>query len=120
MAKKKVIEPVPLVDAVGDTKIVDLGPIEELQTKSSLNDVEWNFVQVRRTTDPLFRWWGNLNSSIMSKLILSYDNKPREWKIKLFHIAQEQYDKYGDYYRVLNNSFGDPGADDIYEVMEKK
>ena len=101
------------------TKTIDLGPSEELPTKSTLNEVEWNFVQIRRTDDPLYRWWGNLNSTIMSKLILSYDDKPREWKIKLFNIAQNQYEKYGDYYRILDNSFGEPGADDIYETMEK-
>lgn len=97
-------------------KSIDLGPSEELPTKSILNDVEWNFVQIHRTHDPLYRWWGNLNSTIMSKLILSYDDKPREWKIKLFNKAQKQYDKYGDYYRILDNSFGEASDDDIYEV----
>lgn len=98
------------------TKTINLGPSEELPTTSSLQIGNWNLVQVRRTDDPLFRWWGNLNSSVMSKLILSYDDKPREWKIKLFNLAQEQYDKYGDYYRVLDNSFGKAEDDDIYEV----
>lgn len=99
-----------------DTVTVNLGPIENLETESVLKYADWNFVQVRRTHDPLYRWWGSLNSHIMSKLILSYDDKPREWKIKLFNAAQEQYDKYGDYYRVLDNSFGEASDDDIYEV----
>lgn len=99
-----------------NTHSIDLGSIEQLQAKSSLHDAEWNFVQIRRTDDPLYRWWGNINSSIMSKLILSYDDKPREWKIKLFNAAQKQYDKYGDYYRILDNSFGEASDDDIYEV----
>ena len=107
MAKKK---------AVSDPNVIDLGPSTELPTKSNLNYAEWNFIEIRRTDDPLFRWWGNLNSSIMSKLILSYDDKPREWKIKLFDAAQKQYDKYGDYYRILDNSFGEASDDDIYEV----
>ena len=98
------------------TKIIDLGPITDLKAERNLSYSDWNFVQVRRTDDPLFRWWGNLNSSIMSKLILSYDDKPRTWKIKLFHKAQDQYEKYGDYYRILNNSFGKAEDDDIYEV----
>jgi hypothetical protein len=116
MAKKKVMPPVPMVDAMGDTKTIDLGPIEELQTKSVLDYSDWNFIEIRRTDDPIYRWWGNLNSTIMSKLILSYDDKPREWKIKLFNMAQNQYDKYGTYYRVLDNSFGKAEDDDIYEV----
>ena len=107
MAKKKV---------TSDPNIIDLGPSTELPTNSRLNYSDWNFVQVRRSDDPLFRWWGNLNSSLMSKLILSYDDKPRTWKIKLFHKAQDQYDKYGDYYRILDNSFGKAEDDDIYEV----
>ena len=119
MAKKKVVPTVPIVEPSVDTVTIDIGPVENLETKSSLHQADWNFVQVRRTDDPLFRWWGNLNSSVMSKLILSYDDKPRTWKIKLFHKAQDQYEKYGDYYRILDNSFGDPMADDIYETMEK-
>ena len=107
MAKKKTIV---------DPNIIDLGPSIELPTVSSLSYSDWNFIQVRRTDDPLYRWWGNLNSTLMSKLILSYDDKPREWKIKLFNVAQEQYDKYGDYYRILDNSFGEANDDDIYEV----
>lgn len=98
------------------TETIDLGPITDFKAERILSYSDWNFVQVRRTDDPLFRWWGNLNSSIMNKLILSYDNKPRTWKIKLFHKAQDQYEKYGDYYRILNNSFGKAEDDDIYEV----
>ena len=97
------------------TEFVDLGPSEDLPKKSALNDAEWNFILIHRHHDPLMQWWGNFNSSIMSKLILSYDDKPREWKIKLFNLAQKQYDKYGDYYRILDNSYGEPGSDDIYE-----
>ena len=105
-----------MVNKKEEVQSIDLGPSTELPTKSTLNYSDWNFVQVRRTDDPLFRWWGNLNSTIMSKLILSYDDKPREWKIKLFNAAQEQYDKYGDYYPILDNSFGEASDDDIYEV----
>ena len=97
------------------SKTIDLGPSEDLPTKSTLNEVDWNFVLIHRHYDPLMQWWGNLNSHIMSKLILSYDDKPRAWKYKLFLAAQKQYDKYGDYYRILDNSFGEPGSDDIYE-----
>lgn len=100
------------------TKTIDLGPSVELKAERDLSYSDWNFVEVRRTDDPLYRWWGNLNSKIMSKTILSYDDKPKEWKIKLFNMAQKQYDKYGTYYRILDNSFGDPEADDIYETKE--
>jgi hypothetical protein len=102
----------------GKTKIIDLGPSEELKVESTLNDLSWNFIKVSRSDDPLFRWWGNLNSKAMNRLIYSYDEKPRKWKAKLFYIAQNQYEKYGDYYRLLDNSFGDPFADDIYETLK--
>ena len=110
MAKKKV---------VNDPNVIDLGPSTELPTQSDLNTSAWNFVLVHRHYDPLMRWWGNLNSHWMGKLILSYDDKPKDWKIKLFNLTQNQYDKYGDYWRMLDTSFAEPGADDIYEVMEK-
>lgn len=97
-------------------KSIDLGPSTELPTQSILDNAEWNFVKIHRHHDPLMRWWGNINSHIMSKLILSYDDKPRDWKVKLFNITQKQYDKYGDYYRIIDNSFGEANDDDIYEV----
>lgn len=112
MAKKKV--EIPVI-----TGSIDLGPSTELPTESMLNISGWNFVRIHRHYDPLMQWWGNINSFIMSKLILSYDDKPSAWKYELFKIAQKQYDKYGDYYRILDNSFGKPGADDIYETLEK-
>jgi hypothetical protein len=100
-----------------NTVTVSLGPSEELPVKSSLNDADWNFVKIYRHYDPLVRWWGNTNSKLMNKLILSYDVKPRKWKVKLFHLAQNQYDKYGDYYRILDNSMGEAKNDDIYECF---
>lgn len=98
------------------TEEINLGPSTELPTQSALNGADWNFVCIHRHYDPLMQWWGNLNSHIMSKLILSYDDKPRNWKVKLFNLAQTQYDKYGDYYRIIDNSMGEPEDDDIYEV----
>ena len=103
MAKKKVVPVEPLIETFGETTTIDIGPIEDLETKSALNYSDWNFVEIRRTDDPFYRWWGNLNSKVMSKMILSYDDKPRKWKIKLFNAAQNQYDKYGTYYRILDN-----------------
>lgn len=116
MAKKKVMPPKLPVEADNKTVTIDIGLVKHLETKSALDTSEWNFVTIHRIDDPLFRWWGNVNSAIMNKLILSYDDKPREWKIKLFNMAQNQYDKYGTYYRVLDNSFGKAEDDDIYEV----
>ena len=98
------------------TETIDLGPSEELPTTSTLQLGDWNLITVHRTDDPLFRWWGNLNSSLMSKLILSHEDKPKAWKVKLFDFAQNEYEKYGTYYRVLDNSFGEAFDDDIYEV----
>ena len=112
MAKKKDVE-LPV-----DTGTIDLGPIVDLKTESSLNIGDWNFVLVHRHYDPLFQKWGNLCSKLVSYVTMrAADEKPIRWyHVKLYNFCYEQYDKYGDYYRILDNSFGEANDDDIYEV----
>jgi hypothetical protein len=100
------------------TKTVNLGDTEKLYNESTLNDAGWNFVLIHRSTDPLDRWWGNFCSHIVSKIALHYENKENiPWIAgKIFKFCYKQYDTYGDYYRLLDNSFGEADKDTIYEV----
>jgi hypothetical protein len=109
MAKKKVTV---------DTGSIDLGPIVDLKTESVLNTANWNFVLVHRHYDPLLQQWGNFCSRVITKIVLRADNdKPIHWyHVKLYDFCYAQYDKYGDYYRILDNSFGKAEDDDLREV----
>lgn len=100
------------------TKSVDLGPSEELPTQSSLSIGDWNFVLVHRHYDPLLQKWGNLCSRVVTKIVLRADNeKPIRWYHRaMYDFCYDQYDRYGDYYRILDNSFGEASDDDIREV----
>lgn len=101
-----------------NTVSIDLGPIEELATESSLRIGEWNFVLVHRHYDPLFQKWGNLCSRVVTKIVMRADNKkPIRWyHTAVYDFCYDQYDRYGDYYRVLDNSFGEANDDELYEV----
>lgn len=109
MARKKVVEP--------DPNIIDLGPSTELPTKSTLDDADWNFVLIHRSNEPIISWWGNLCGRIERKLVIrSEDGKPIRWyHHKLFDYVSNQCRTYGDYYRVLDNSFGTAEQDTFYE-----
>lgn len=98
-------------------KTIDLGPSEELKATSDLVDAEWNFVLIHRSTEPIVSWWGNRWGNILRRIIIRADDeKPIRWyHRKIFAYATKQYDTYGDYYRILDNSFGTPDADTIYE-----
>lgn len=102
----------------GEINIIDLGASEELPTQSSLNEADWNFVLIHRHHDPLMQWWGNMCSKLVSYVtVRAADEKPIRWyHVKLYNFGYKQYDKYGDYYRILDNSFGEANDDDIYEV----
>lgn len=109
MAKKKVIN---------DTLEIDLGPSVDLKLESVLNYADWNTVLVHRHYDPLMQKWGNFCSRIVTKITLRADNKkPIRWyHVLVFDFCYDQYDRYGDYYRVLDNSFGEANNDELYEV----
>jgi hypothetical protein len=100
------------------TKSIDLGPSEELPTNSTLRMAEWNVVLVHRHYSVILQKWGNFCSRLVSKIVARADNG---WQIRWYHKAifdfcYDQYDRYGDYYRILDNSFGEANDDDIYEV----
>lgn len=109
MAKKKVIN---------DPLEIDLGPSVDLKLESVLNYADWNTVLVHRHYDPLMQKWGNFCSRIVTKITLRADNKkPIRWYHALvFDFCYDQYDRYGDYYRILDNSFGEANNDELYEV----
>lgn len=101
-----------------DTATINLGPSEDLPTQSSLQIGNWNFVLVHRHDEWIMQKWGNFCSKLVSYVtVRAADEKPVRWyHVKLYNFCYEQYDKYGDYYRVLDNSFGEANDDDIYEV----
>lgn len=100
------------------TQTINLGPSEELPAQSSLQIGSWNFVLVHRHDEWIMQKWGNFCSKLVSYVTMrAADEKPVRWyHVKLYNFCYEQYDKYGDYYRVLDNSFGEANDDDIYEV----
>jgi hypothetical protein len=54
----------------------------------------------------------------VTKITIRADNeKPIRWSHRfLFDFCYDQYDRYGDYYRILDNSFGDKEDDELFEV----
>lgn len=100
------------------TTMVSLGPSEELASFDPMVDRDWNLVLIHRSNEPLVSWWGNMCSKIVTRVVERNESgKPLHWyHNKLYDFCYKQYDKYGDYYRVLDNSFGEALNDDIYEV----
>ena len=100
------------------TETIDLGPIVDLKAERELGYADWNTVLVHRHYDPLLQKWGNFCSRIVTKIVMRADNElPIRWYHELvYDFCYDQYDRYGDYYRIINNSFGEANDDDIYEV----
>lgn len=100
------------------TETIDLGPIVDLKAERELGYADWNTVLVHRHYDPLLQKWGNFCSRIVTKITIRADNElPIRWYHELvYDFCYDQYDRYGDYYRIINNSFGEANDDDIYEV----
>jgi len=99
------------------TVMVDLGTAEDLATHDPTTDVEWNFVLIHRSNEPLVSWWGNMCGHVQHRLIKMEDSgKPWRWyHDKLYNFVSNQNYAYGDYYRLLDNSFGTAEHDVIYE-----
>ena len=97
---------------------IDVGPTIDLSTSSSLNSSDFNFVLVHRHYDPLVQKWGNLCSKVVSSIVSrdAYDMPIRWYHVALFKFCYNQYDKYGDYFRILDNSFGNKESDQVIEV----
>ena len=114
--KKK--EPVFVDPTIPDTQSIVLGSSEELAYHDP-EAMDFNFVLVHRHYEPIVQKWGNLCSKIVSRIVTrdAY-NMPIRWYHKaMFKFCYEQYDKYGDYYRLLDNSFGTLETDVMREVQ---
>jgi hypothetical protein len=118
MARRKSAERVEIHNVPG-SKFVELGPTINLATSSVAERANWNFVVIHRHYDPLLQKWGNLCSKTVTKLVLrSENNKPIRWyHEQLFNFCYNQYDKYGDYIRIIDNSFQSPLNDEMLEVQ---
>jgi hypothetical protein len=110
--KKSFVDP-----TMPKTNSIDIGTAEDLASHNP-EDVPFNFVLVHRHYEPIVQKWGNLCSRIVSRIVSrdAYNMPVRWYHVKLFKFCYAQYDKYGDYYRVLDNSFGTAETDDIREV----
>lgn len=100
------------------TTTIDIGPAVDLKAERTLSYTDWNVVLVHRHYDPLIQKWGNFCSRVVTKITLRVDNEqPIRWYHRLvFDFCYDQYDRYGDYYRVLDNSFGEKENDELLEV----
>ena len=101
-----------------DTQSIAIGTAEELKSHNP-EEVPFNFVLVHRHYEPIMQKWGNLCSRVVSKIVSrdAYGMPVRWYHVKLFKFCYAQYDKYGDYYRILDNSFGKIDTDGIREVQ---
>ena len=100
------------------TNWIDLGPTVNLVTNPDPYKIKNNFVLIHRNSDFFMQWWGNYCSKIVTKLSLRGESdKPYRWYHKtLFNFCYAQYDKYGDYYRLIDFSWGNPVNDETLEV----
>ena len=114
--KKK--EPAFVDPTIPNTKSIALGPSEDFASHDP-EAMDFNFVLVHRHYEPIVQKWGNLCSKIVSRIVTrdAY-NMPIRWYHKaMFKFCYEQYDQYGDYYRLLDNSFGTLETDVMREVQ---
>ena len=99
-----------------ETMMIDVGESEGLANHDPLA-VPFNFVLIHRHYEPVVQKWGNLCGKVMSRILVrAADEMPIRWyHKKLYNFCSKQYDKYGDYYRLLDNSFGTAETDGIWE-----
>jgi hypothetical protein len=116
MPRKK--KPVNVDPMLANTQTIEIGTAEELQSHDP-EEVPFNFVLVHRHYEPIMQKWGNLCSRVVSRIVSrdAYGMPIRWYHVKLFKFCYAQYDKYGDYYRLLDNSFGTIDTDGIREVQ---
>lgn len=100
------------------TVTISLGTSEELATDPDPTEIPFNFIRIHRHPEPAIQAWGNYCSKVVTKLSnRSEQGLPVRWyHIKLFNFCYKQYDKYGDYYRLIDTSYGTYDQDGIYEV----
>ena len=116
MPRKK--KPIQFIDpTMPKVKFIDLGPTEDLASYNP-EDMDFNFVGVHRHNEWIVQKWGNFCSKIVSHLVnRDVYGGPIRWYHKMvFNFCYAQYDKYGDYYRIIDNTFGDANTDGIREV----
>ena len=103
-----------------NTFTIDLGESTQIATSSlDPKDKPFNFILVHRHYDPLLQKWGNACSKIVS-MIAKRDDDGKivyGYQRKLFKFCYKQYDKYGDYYRIIDNAGGKYENDRIIEIQ---
>lgn len=101
------------------TVTIDLGASENLVVNPNPEEIPYNFMMIHRHHDPFMQKWGNFCSKVVTKLSKRTDvgETIRWYHVKLFNFCYKQYDKYGDYYKIIDNSYGTYEQDGIYEVI---
>lgn len=102
-----------------NTTMVSLGMSEDLAVNPNPEEIPYNFVRIHRHRDPLNQKWGNFCSKIVSKIAryAADGGRVRWYHRKLFNFCYAQYDKYGDYFKIIDNTYGTYEQDGIYEVV---
>lgn len=100
-----------------ETISVDLGDASDLASFNPLY-IDNNLVLIHRSDEFWIQKWGNACSKVVTLIHNRFNNNlPIRWyHKKIFNFCYEQYDSYGDYYRVIDNSYGTSEFDTIYEV----
>ena len=99
------------------TTTIELGSGEDLITVTPAAERENNFILIHRHYEPALQMWGNFCSRIVTKLY-NYSEaggKIRWYHEKLYKFCYAQYDKYGDYFRLIDVTYT-TDQDRIYEV----
>lgn len=102
-----------------NTTTIVLGMSEDLAVDPNPEEIPNNFIRIHRNMDPLNQKWGNFCSKIVTRLSKKAENgeKIRWYHVKLFNFCYAQYDKYGDYFKIIDNTYGTYEQDGIYEVV---
>ena len=114
--KKK--EPAFVDPTIPNTETLILGASEDLAFHDP-EQMDFNFVVVHRHYEPFMQKWGNYCSRIVSRIVSrdAYGQTIRWYHKRLFNFCYAQYDRYGDYYRIIDNSFGKIENDVLREVQ---
>ena len=100
-----------------NTTTIHLGKSEDLAHYDP-TEVPHNFVMYHRHPEYIVQKWGNFCHKVVSWLSQKAEDGlvVRWYHQKIFDWCYDQYDKYGDYYVIINNVYGSYEYYGIYEV----
>lgn len=101
------------------TTSIHLGTAEDFVSVPDPSTIPDNLITIHRSHDPLKSAWGNFCSKIVTRLHNRAENNLsiRWYHEKIYNFCYAQYDKYGDYYKIIDSSYATYEQDGIYEVI---